>query len=279
MITLFLGKGSNIRADGSRYKQGLLGLSLFPSETAKRNAQNYEQAIFKLMSKLWFKFTSSRVMLEIYKYRPKTVTIIPRDIEGKDEPARKQLIGPPDPQELMCNAFAKPDDRVKAITKGAPAPDPDLEDQWKDHTVGSGEGTDSTVFFNPGVYRDYGGKCFPLAPAFSADEVLLHELVHGMSGLRGRLASTLPGPQGYRYDNLEEFTAVLITNIYISEKGLQGALSADHEAGILKAPLTDDKVFFQTFKDDMMKVCTNHGELAVMLKTATGIGFNPFKFT
>jgi hypothetical protein len=273
MITLYLGAGSNIRIDGSRYLKGIGGLSWFPSETAKRNSKNYEASIFQLLSKLWGRFTSAQVLLEIYKYRPKTLAITPRDLDGKDDPSLQQLIGVPDPESLKCNAQAVPEDRARAIVKGQPAPALGKE-PWEDRTLGSGQGCDVTVFFNPGMYADLGGPC-PAGPGRSADELLFHELVHGMSTLRGRLATSMGGPAGY--SNLEEFAAVLISNIYSSET--QRPLRKDHDGyQLLKDPLTNDQTYFDTYKDYIDKVCVNHRELAVMLKKATGIAFNPFKF-
>ena len=274
MITLHLGAGSNIRIDGSRYLKGIAGLSWFPSDTAKRNARNYEDAIFRLLSRLWWKYTSSQVLLEMYKCRPKTVTIIPRDIDGKDDPSLQQLIGVPDPEGLMCNAQAKPEDRTKAIVSGQPAPALGKE-PWEDHTLGSGQGSDVTVFFNPGMYIDLGGKC-PWGPGRTAEELLFHELVHAMSILRGKLASSMGGPVGYT--NLEEFTAILISNVHSSET--QRPLRRDHNGfEFLKDPLTNDRLYFDTYKDYITNVCINHRELSSQLRKATGIVFNPFKFS
>ena len=52
-------------------------------------------------------------------------------------------------------------------------------------------------------------------PGRDGDEILLHELVHGLSSLVGRLADSMAGPAGY--SNLEEFTAIVISNLYASE--------------------------------------------------------------
>ena len=53
--------------------------------------------------------------------------------------------------------------------------------------------------------------------SFQPDEVLFHELVHAARYLGGDFKKT-PIPKMPEYDNEEEYFAVLITNIYISEK-------------------------------------------------------------
>jgi hypothetical protein len=72
-----------------------------------------------------------------------------------------------------------------------------------------------------------GGPCGP-APGragAAADEALLHEMLHGLRDLAGQddNAQKLAGG----WDTLEEFYAILITNIYMSERGRM-QLRKDH---------------------------------------------------
>jgi hypothetical protein len=69
-------------------------------------------------------------------------------------------------------------------------------------------------------------------PGDDADEFLLHEMVHGLRNMAGvsharPMVGTLT-----RYDNEEEFFAILVTNIYMSEKG-ERLLRRDHRGHYL----------------------------------------------
>ena len=75
-------------------------------------------------------------------------------------------------------------------------------------TVAEGGGTRPHIFFTASRVGGSGSQ--------SADEVLLHELVHAARHMRGLLMKT---PMNGGYGNQEEFLAQVIENIYRSEKG------------------------------------------------------------
>ena len=56
-------------------------------------------------------------------------------------------------------------------------------------------------------------------PAELRDEILIHELVHTGRKLDGIYKHIETEGAAARYDNLEDFIAILLTNIYMSEKG------------------------------------------------------------
>jgi hypothetical protein len=64
-------------------------------------------------------------------------------------------------------------------------------------------------------------------PGDDADEYLLHEMVHGLRDMAGVSQARPLAGKSIRYDNEEEFFAILITNIYMSEKG-ERLLRRDH---------------------------------------------------
>jgi hypothetical protein len=68
----------------------------------------------------------------------------------------------------------------------------------------------------PGQYGPYGT---------SPDQALLHELVHSMRSIKGMTDLTPTGPPFN--DTIEEFVAVLVTNIHIGERN-PGGLRAGH---------------------------------------------------
>jgi len=65
----------------------------------------------------------------------------------------------------------------------------------------------------------------PPLPGDDAGEVLLHELVHALRQMSGLLD---PYPMERGFDTQEEFFAVLVTNIYTSERGRFRQLRGDH---------------------------------------------------
>jgi hypothetical protein len=81
--------------------------------------------------------------------------------------------------------------------------------------VGTGRGSNVTVFFTPvpGPSVAMGTKgLFGEAN----DDLLLHELIHAIRVMQGR-DNPIP-TDDHLYDNQEEWLAILITNIYMSEK-------------------------------------------------------------
>jgi hypothetical protein len=77
---------------------------------------------------------------------------------------------------------------------------------------GYGTGANSEIRFTPSQFRDF---IWMLVPASSPDEVLYHEMIHSSRQMRG-LVDPIPVDQGY--GNQEEYLAVVLTNIYLSEK-------------------------------------------------------------
>jgi hypothetical protein len=78
---------------------------------------------------------------------------------------------------------------------------------------GTGTGADVTVDYTPSMWGP-GSKT--RGPASDPDEVLLHELIHASRQVKG--VSRRREVDG-GYDNEEEFIAIMIDNIYLSEKG------------------------------------------------------------
>jgi len=72
-----------------------------------------------------------------------------------------------------------------------------------------------------------GSECATTGPGSRPEEILLHEMIHGLRNLYG-VSNTRPlGGWMANYDNEEEFYAILLTNIYMSERG-QIRMRADH---------------------------------------------------
>lgn len=257
----------NIFADGHPYIEGFLGFSLLPSAGARRNASNYEAAVINILGYQYAKFVSSRVLMAIGKHRDRKVTIRPRPIPDPDPKVAEV--------ERLYNAEAVATNERDAIRKGDPDPAPGKE-VWEDKTVGTGLGSDVVITFNPGVYADAMGQA-PVNLVGRSDYALLHELVHAMADVSGMRADRMGAPAGY--DNLEEFTAIVVANVYRSENGEgYGMLVGGHGGQTLPVLLTGSQAFYNRHSSYMEQVCLNHGWLAKELKQATGISHNPFVY-
>src|SRR5262249_3186871 len=75
-----------------------------------------------------------------------------------------------------------------------------------------------------------------MGPSMAPDQVLLHELVHSLREMEGHLNQVPTTGNNVPYENQEEFLAILITNLYISEKyGPTIPLRFSHGRGTLPA--------------------------------------------
>lgn len=153
---------------------------------------------------------------------------------------KKKITIVPGPRGLgnFPDAGTTPDSPRDATDKGLPVlvcSGADVGNPAAPPGTGTGLGSDSRVEYTPQDYiaakRPDGIDFNPWMP----DEVLLHELVHGLRQARGRLRCVaMPNTPELRdsnqlYDNVEEFLAILIENIYRSEKEYPGGLVADHQ--------------------------------------------------
>jgi Effector protein len=113
-------------------------------------------------------------------------------------------------------------------------------------------------------------------------EVLFHELVHAYRYVSGKHPAKATRATGglWRYDNAEEFFAVLITNIYISDPStpIKSGLRRDHQGHQqLEKDLASSFKFFnsgaQTF-EFIDRLCKDHKQLTSDL-CKTKSRFNP----
>ena len=82
------------------------------------------------------------------------------------------------------------------------------------------KGSDSIIMFSPHMWGRDGkpGTSGWSGPGSKADEVLFHELIHGVRLMEGVNADKNVVEN---YKNEEEFIAVVLSNIYLAEKGQQ----------------------------------------------------------
>lgn len=173
--------------------------------------------------------------------------------------------------------------------QAADAPHQPIRDAWDGHRLpaegtGTGRGSDVRVHYTPGVWDEdafeWDGTArgnwfmwmgtFPPDPGADRAEALLHELVHADRMMSGRMNYL---PMGHRFDTREEFFAVLVTNMYSSERGPHRPLRADHFRGLLGDPdswRTNPE--FQTLIRDLTNSSPGLALRLVRVKCA----FNPF---
>jgi hypothetical protein len=145
--------------------------------------------------------------------------------------------------------------------------------------LGEGGGSGSTISFTPDVTDRIHG------PGHEPDEILLHELVHALRALLGQKRCEAVGD---RFDNIEEFGAILITNIYRSECGRSG-LRGDHTVDDcpgksngekclkpMAGNLVDAKAFYARFKAQMDRLFNSDlRSLGRQLAVEVNCDFNP----
>jgi hypothetical protein len=121
------------------------------------------------------------------------------------------------------NAYEWGRDDVAETAKGVPV---DYSLPPGESKIGTGDGSDAVIEFSQETWR--GEAMRP--PSDAPDEVLFHELVHASRTMRG-VADKKTINRGY--GDQEEYIAVLLTNIYMSEKG-QLTFAGSHGSRILK---------------------------------------------
>jgi hypothetical protein len=126
-------------------------------------------------------------------------------------------------------------------------PDRSWEEKHKEHAQAYDQYGQVIVEFSPASadsLQCHNGQRAARRP----DEILLHELIHGLRMARGQWQ---PGSYGsgslLLYGNREEFLAILLTNIYMSEKRrspLRGVwATTKDECGVLPADSSTSKGF------------------------------------
>ncbi len=157
---------------------------------------------------------------------------------------KKIVIQAWDDSENACkkgspNAFASPDDLQAAIPEGEASYKNNDGKQKRDMRydlvtddsilrsllglpqepmIGTGTGSDATVEFTPTMWG-YGNICGTPAPqaGSSPSQVLFHELAHAYRMMRGHFYNFPTTGSRRMYDNEEEFFAVVLTNVMISD--------------------------------------------------------------
>ena len=155
----------------------------------------------------------------------KTVlTVVPYKYDPKNDP---EHLGPCNASTERQNEDAAedgehPDGDTYYLGRGDDPATRDHDERYDKSTKkGTGAGSDADVHFTAGIWGQ-GKDCSKGKIGALPDELLLHEMVHALRDMEGhRRAQPLEG--GLKpYDNLEEYLAILVANIYISAKDKTG---------------------------------------------------------
>lgn len=229
-------------------------------------AADYERKVHEEITLLLAFETGRAVIHELWSKR-RHLRIVPRHSRS-------------DPVNADTNA---------ANSRAAGAPFQPVRDAWDGHHeaawgFGTGRGTDVVIRYSPEVFDEdafeWDGTArgnwfmwtgtFPPDPGNDRAEVLLHELVHADRMMSGRMNYLAVG---HGFDTREEFFAVLVTNMYSSERGAFRPLRADHGTGLLADPETWRlSSEFQTYVRDLSASSPGLALRLMRVKTA----FNPF---
>jgi hypothetical protein len=115
--------------------------------------------------------------------------------------------------------------------------------------TGTGEGSSVEISFDP----DNAEACINRGAASQPDDTLLHEMVHALRMMQGKYNQIPAGkalsPISF-YDDEEEFLAIVVTNVYISQKDAAAPLRGNHHAHDKLWPPLDTSAGFLTDKDN-----------------------------
>lgn len=258
---------------------------------------NYYFDTMCLLTKLRWKWTGWAVFCEILRHSNKKMRIVPY-LDGV------QSLLPTDTQDQAIaklkknfNATAGPTDWEKSAPKGQtvlqcggpnqnkPIQKSFLFFNWD--MKGDGTGSDVEVNFTPAMWVDSDVRAAFGAPnvggpGVSKEEILLHEMIHGMRQMSGT-ARCAAVPDNPGMDTVEEFMAIVISNVYHSEQNLPG-LRRDHWGFLPLSPdQSDPNKFVNDNKDNptsnykrLQQLKLEHPRLCENLKKVQA-RFNPFQ--
>jgi hypothetical protein len=126
----------------------------------------------------------------------------------------------------MDDGFAASPEGVFIYAGGSDNPQTPWDERYQAVPgLGTGGGSDVHLHYTPDRFM---GDLAPVQIGYGPDEVLLHEMIHAMRDMQG-LRNPLPTEGSDRaYDNIEEFLAVLVTNIYMAQKNPSAVLRLGH---------------------------------------------------
>jgi hypothetical protein len=244
-----------------------------PPDSVEMSVDNYETDVMILLSRLRWTWAGWALIKDIWRVR-KTMLIIPwNELPYLD--ATKNWQG--------FNATSG----AVYVPKINDGPGPVNMDEIKP----TAPGKNALVRFNPSMWTaDAVAKVgfiakpadFKNAPGVGKDEILLHEMVHGLRQLRGTTSYHKPADSP-NMDTVEEFMAIVVSNVYRSELKRPGLRADHHGFAALPSAQEDPRVFLnQAGKDGesnlsrMKQFKADNPDFFSDMKSSPA-SFNPFK--
>jgi hypothetical protein len=232
--------------------------------------------VLAILSKFAKHRSSYALMSAILKKWPKKIVISP--FRGADYPATSKNQEPSrTPVEQQCGAHAWDESPLDATAAGVEYGT--SKEYPGKKPIGTGKGSDVTIYFSPWIWPDQGGKqCSPAAAGADSDAVLLHELVHSFEDVSGTIDLNDRYPLGDAYiktDRMTEFYAILVANLYCSETARP--LRKDHQDfSELPDEIGTSELFYKQYSSGVDKFASTYPDLANTFGSFSEITFNPF---
>jgi hypothetical protein len=271
-----------IQIDGSWLLRGIAGLTWAPDAAARTRAEQYEQAVERILRTIQGASTGREflnVLYNVARGRGQRVTISPFVLDRPYPRSPRNLEG----AMGQCNAASVPANEEGALRRGVTGRLPSFDSTNPEFEVaGNGRGSDGQVFFDPFMMTaasSAGSNCASLHVAGeTVDSMLLHELVHVLRGLQGHQEMTPCLGIARSFRNNEEFICILVQNIYLSERGAPN-LRGGHDASQLLPPLNTSTGFLQ---NGDIRACVSlaakaENSLFAYLSAVTRAPFNPIR--
>lgn len=220
---------------------------------ARKSADDLEKEVAKNLG-IIDTFDTGKAVLDHLQKTKKSITI-KNGSEGFTKPLNWETATLQGAQRLHCGG-------PNAGQKVSPA------------QKGKGGGSDVDVLWHPKDLTCSGGK---KCAGNQADEVLFHELTHALRFAAGKSNCVSMTGKYKSYGDEEEFYAIVISNIYLSEKG-KTDLRADHgfEMGVLDAD--EQKDFVKRHRERLAKLKSQQQTLYdALTKIEPKGGFNPIR--
>lgn len=245
----------------------------------ERNYSDYDMKMQKIIKTI-AKSETGKILLDAIASTGKHLLITPYT--------------PSAPNQTVCNATAShipgSNDLTKILAYRVGTYDRDATQKGKTPLnkygkpsgggIGTGRGVNSTINFSPDTWES--GSCGLHQTSFLPHAVMFHEMVHAYRHMKGRRNRQATNSGLVAYANDEEYFAVVLSNIYISDPttpiGGERVLRFGHGNKVMPTTESTTKGFLGNPENQKMveKLKNQEPELAGALSVVK-CDFNPFR--
>jgi hypothetical protein len=143
-------------------------------------------------------------------------------------------------------------------------------------TIGTGKGSVVDVFYHPATWNQLNKNTGSISPGTGPGEILYHEMVHGYREQSGLLQYRDQVADDPDMDSIEEFFAIMASNVYRSERGFTRLRASHHGYSQVKKELRSPDNYYENYKPLVDKwFGEQKGYCLDMARTPAK--FNPFR--